>query len=153
MLNENASADYELTRDAAKMLSTDKTIPQLYITDNGIHYAINERPEQSNYVLGAYFGAAGEYTLHVNMPQTEDRRIILVDNETLNSTDLSNEDYTFTTEAGTFNSRFSVSFIKRIPTGLEETQDLITPMKTIENGQLIITSPQGKKYTVGGIEL
>ncbi len=153
VLNENASADYELTRDAAKMLSTDKTIPQLYITDNGIHYAINERPEQSNYVLGAYFGAAGEYTLHVNMPQTEDRRIILVDNETLNSTDLSNEDYTFTTEAGTFNSRFSVSFIKRIPTGLEETQDLITPMKTIENGQLIITSPQGKKYTVGGIEL
>lgn len=153
VLNANASADYEITRDAAKMMSSDNTIPQLYINNNGVRYAIDERPEQSSYILGAYFGQTGEYTLHLNMSDNEERMIILTDNVANVATDLSAADYTFITEAGTFNSRFTISLISRMPTNLEETQSLIKPMKTIENGNLIIVSPQGKKYTVGGIEL
>jgi len=153
VLNGQASADYELTRDAAKMLSQDKTVPQLWLTDNGVRYAIDERPEQSMYVLGAFFGKTGEYTLHLNMPQNEDRRIQITDTETGAATELTNGDYTFTTDAGTFDSRFVISFAPRVATGIDDTQSLTAPAKTIENGSLIITTPQGKKYTAGGIEL
>ncbi len=153
VLNPQASADYEMTRDAAKMLSTDNTVPQLYLNDNGIRYAIDERPEQSTYTMGAYFGRTGEYTIRVNMPKNEDRQILLTDTETQTTTDLTEGDYTFTTTAGSYNARFIISFIARVPTDLEETQSLTKPVKTIENGNLIITSPQGKKFTVGGIEL
>ena len=153
VLNEKASKEYELTRDASKMMSSDKSVPQLYVNDNGIRYAIDERPEQSAYTLGAYIGKAGEYTIHVNVPQNEDRQIILTDTQTGVATDLTVSDYTFTTEAGTFDSRFVISFVQRVASGLENGATLVTPMKTMQNGQLIITTPQGKNYTVGGIEL
>jgi len=150
VLNEEASVDYELTRDAAKMMSSDNSVPQLYVNDNGLRYAIDERPEQNNYTLGAYFGKAGEYTLHLNVPENEDRQIYVTDTETQITTDLTMNDYSFTTNAGTYDSRFVISFVQRMPTGIENADQLIVPMKTIENGQLIITTPQGKKYTVGG---
>ena len=149
VLNEKASKDYELTCDASKMMSSDKSVPQLYVNDNGIHYAIDERPEQSSYTLGAYIGKAGEYTIHVNVPQNEDRQIILTDTQTGVSTDLTLGDYTFTTEAGTFDSRFVVSFVQRVASGLENGSTLVAPMKTMQNGQLIITTPQGKNYALG----
>ena len=154
VLNENATAGYEITRDAAKMMSSDNTVPQLYVSDNGLHYAIDERPDTNNgYVLGAFFGKAGEYTLRLSAPATEDRRIILTDTETLISTDLKENEYTFTTEAGSFSNRFTISFVPQIFTGMDELNSLNAPKKTLENGRLIITTPQGKKYTVGGTEL
>ena len=136
------------------MMSSDNTVPQLYVSDNGLHYAIDERPDTNNgYVLGAFFGKAGEYTLRLSAPATEDRRIILTDTETLISTDLKENEYTFTTEAGSFSNRFTISFVPQIFTGMDELNSLNAPKKTLENGRLIITTPQGKKYTVGGTEL
>ena len=153
VLNENASADYELTRDAAKMMSSDKAVPQLYINNNGIHYAIDERPENGTFMMGAYFGKKGEYTLHLNVPANEDRQIVLTDTRNNVLTDLTSGDYTFTTEAGTFDSRFTISFVNNAPSEMENTSVLNAPVKVMENGHLIIMTPQGKKYTIGGIEL
>ena len=153
VLNEQALADYEITRDAAKMMSSDNTVPQLYVNNSGIRYAIDERPEQGSYTLGAFFGKAGEYTLHLNVPQNEERQIILTDTDTQITTDLTIGDYTFTTEAGSYDNRFVITLVSRVATGIDETPSLSEPMKTIENGKLIITNPQGKKYTVGGIKL
>lgn len=154
VLNEKASADYELTRDASKMLSSNPSISQLYVNDNGIRYAINERPEGNGvYHLGVVVGKSGSYTLHLNVPVGENRRIILTDTQIGTVTDLSTADYTFSADAGTFDNRFILSFKVQMPTGQDEILPLTNPYKTIENGQLIITTPQGKKYTVGGMAL
>ena len=154
VLNDQASAEYEITRDAAKMMSSDMSVPQLFVNDNGLRYAIDERPEASSYVLGAFFGKTGDYTLHLNLPQSEERQVLLTDTETHISTDLTLGDYLFTTEAGTYDSRFIITFAPKVPTGIDEVQgDNVPCTKVLHNGQLIIVNPQGKKFTVGGTEL
>jgi hypothetical protein len=44
VINEAASAQYELDKDASKFFSDNADIPQLYTEANGVNYAINERP-------------------------------------------------------------------------------------------------------------
>ena len=153
VLNSQALAGYEISRDAAKMMSSNSAVPQLYLSNGGIRYSIDERPEQNTYTMGTYIGTSGQYTIHLDMPQSEERQIILHDTESQINTDLTEGDYTFTTEAGTYNNRFTISFIERVMTGIEDPSVINRPMKMIDNGQMIIISPQGKKYTVGGMEL
>jgi hypothetical protein len=154
VLNENASCNYELRCDAAKMMSTDRNVPQLYIYDNHIRYAIDERPEAEGiFRLGAFIGKAGEYTINVQNDDAQ-RAILLTDKLTNKTVDLTQEAYTFISEIGTFNDRFTLTFGNRMPTGLDDVQDdKVQATKVLINGQMIIVSPQGKKYTVGGIEL
>ncbi len=149
VLNAQASTDYELTRDAAKMMSSDKTIPQLFVNNNGIRYAIDERPEQAIYTLGAFFGKTDEYTLHLNVPENEDRQILLTDLETQTTTILTQGDYTFHAEAGMYESRFHISFVQNGIEGIDETSSLMAPTKTIQNGQLIIIK-NDKMYNAQG---
>ena len=44
VINEQASAQYELDKDASKFFSDDSTVPQIYTSADGVMYAINERP-------------------------------------------------------------------------------------------------------------
>ena len=151
VLNENASADYELTRDAAKMLSTDKTIPQLYISDNGIRYAINERPEGNGvFYMSAFFGKSGEYTIQLQSEEVQSTSVILTDTQTGVATDLSENDYTFTTDAGTFDNRFVIIFVAKMPTGVENVQgNNVQCTKVLRDGQLMIIR-NGIEYNVNG---
>ncbi len=151
VLNENASADYELNRDAAKMLSTDKTVPQLYLSDNGIRYAINERPEGTGvFYMSAFFGKSGEYTIQLQSDEAQSTSIILTDTQTNVATDLTEGGYTFTTEGGTFDNRFVVSFVAKMPTGVGQVpSDQVQCTKMLRDGQLIIIR-NGIEYNVNG---
>ena len=151
VLNENASADYELNRDAAKMLSTDKTVPQLYLSDNGIRYAINERPEGNGvYYMSAFFGKSGEYTIQLQSDEVQSTSIILTDTQTNVATDLTEGGYTFTTEGGTFDNRFIISLAPKMPTGVENVQgNNVQCTKVLRDGQLIIIR-NGIEYNVNG---
>lgn len=44
VINEAASAQYELDKDASKFFTDDADMPQLYTEGYGVNYAINERP-------------------------------------------------------------------------------------------------------------
>jgi len=44
VINEQASAQYELDKDASKFFFDDSTVPQIYTSADGVMYAINERP-------------------------------------------------------------------------------------------------------------
>lgn len=151
VLNENASADYELTRDAAKMLSTDKTVPQLYLSDNGIRYAINERPEGNGvFYMSAFFGKSGEYSIKVQSDEVQSTSIILTDTQANVATDLTEGGYTFTTESGTFDNRFVITFVAKMPTGVGQIpSDQVQSTKMIRDGQLIIIR-NGIEYNVNG---
>lgn len=111
VLNDNATLQYEMDKDASKFMSTDTTVPQLFTTAEGVDYAINERPFADGKVnLCAYIGTEGIYTIALanNMngynivleDKKENKRVVLT----------SDNSYTFSAEAGTYASRFVLHF-------------------------------------------
>ena len=119
VVNENASMDYEINCDAGKFLSSNADVPQLYISDNGVQFAIDERPLGTGVIgLGAYFGKDGEYTLSLLDNPDSNLSVVLTDQLTGCKTDLSVCGYTFNATAGTCNNRFTVSLVNT--TAIEE---------------------------------
>lgn len=104
VFNEDKTQRYELDCDAAKFESS-KAVPQLYTLEaNNVKFAINERPLGS-VNLGFEVQKAGDYTISaIRM----DSPMLLMDNSTDAIVDLSTSDYHFTSEAGTFNGRFTL---------------------------------------------
>ena len=104
VFNEDKTQRYELDCDAAKFESS-TTVPQLYTLEaNNVKFAINERPLGS-VNLGFEVQKAGDYTISaIRM----DSPMLLKDNSTDAIVDLSTSDYHFTSEAGTFNGRFTL---------------------------------------------
>lgn len=101
VFNEKKSKDYEMDYDAPKFMSSN--VPQLYSLDQQqSRYAINERP-MGEVHLGYTAPAKGELTIKA---MRMDQPVMLRDTKLQITHDLSVGDYTFGTEAGTFNSRF-----------------------------------------------
>lgn len=108
VLNESAKAEYEINCDASKFMSSEAGVPQIYVLDGGIRYAIDERPiAEGQFTLGTYFGEAGEYTISLNVKNFENA-VMLIDTKTGIATDLTIEDYTFVAPAGSDDSRFMI---------------------------------------------
>ena len=120
VINDGATLDYEVSRDAAKFDNPDGT--DLYTHCNGVHYAINERPFDDGTIrLGMRLPAAGSYTLTLASmpagssqseasqgPSAQAGSITLIDRETGTETDLTASSYTFQAAAGTTEARFLV---------------------------------------------
>ena len=99
-----ASMDYEIGVDAAKF-HTDGT-PEIYTVNGTTRYAINERPMGTDDIkLGYIAPKSGTYTLSV---PRHDAEIEIYDNVAQSVVDFTFGDYTFTTNAGTFNDRFVI---------------------------------------------
>lgn len=154
VLNESARTAYDMTCDAAKMMSSNASVPQIYVNNNGTRYAIDERPAgNGEYILGVHFGKADTYTLQLQST-CSDQQVLLIDTETNLSVDLSQTPYSFTANAGDNPSRFRITIKQGVTTDIPtQVVPSSQPYKTIENGQLIIVQPNGKKYSVGGIQL
>lgn len=120
VLNEKASLRYETSCDASKFMSMDGSVPQLYTLDaEGTQYAINERPMGEGLVaLGFYAGQEGTYTISVTRCDAE--KVFITDNLTGETTEITNSEYTFSAQAGTYNMRFTLSFVSNDPTAIQE---------------------------------
>ena len=145
VINPEASMDYEMSRDAAKFMSDDKDVPQLFTLDaTGRYYAINERPLSNGTVsVGIYAGKAGTYTLSLADATVTADEVILTDKLTGSKTRLDLDSYTFTTEAGFCTDRFELRLTTRTITGVEETQDTNTAQVTAGAGQILISAQPG----------
>lgn len=110
VMNEEASAQYEMQCDAAKFMSMDNSVPQLYSLDaSTTKYSINERPYAEEGVkLGVYIPVAGEYTLALTRNRAD--KVMLLDNETGMTINIMEGEYTFEAEAGTYENRFVLIF-------------------------------------------
>lgn len=109
VINEAAKFDYELNRDASKFMSISENVPQLFTVNGNVKYAINERPVGNGEVaLGFKVGAAGKYTIAL-AADTEDE-VCLTDHLTGKTVKLSAECYVFESEAGEYNTRFTLGF-------------------------------------------
>lgn len=121
VINEEAALDYEIAYDAAKFMSDDPAVHQLFTLENGERMAINERPMANGEVaLGVYVGKAGTYTFSLDT-RVNDTEVVLVDKLTGATTDLMTSDYTFTAEAGTLTDRFVVCMKSDVLSGIANT--------------------------------
>ena len=101
VFNENTKKDYEMACDAAKFMSMEQ-VPQLFSVDTQTRFAINERP-QGEVMLGFTAPKAGSYTLRA---ERMDMPMVVKDLVMGTIHELENGEYTFETEAGTFENRF-----------------------------------------------
>lgn len=102
VFNQTKSNKYEMDCDAAKFESSASAIQLYSIEAQGGKMAINERP-QGSVQLGFTAKAAGDYTFSA---ERMDQPVLLKDNLMNIIYDLSNGDYSFSSEAGTFDNRF-----------------------------------------------
>lgn len=151
VFNEQALATYEIEHDAVKMMSSDNSVPQLFVNDEGIHYAICERPMMSGVAtLGFHAATAGEYSLYLEAAN-DDYTINLTDTETGECFELGRTPYTFTSNQGDYPQRFRLSIKQKMPTEIEtiSTDQQIT----IDGKTLTIRTPQLSEialYTLDG---
>ena len=125
VFNERTTHNYETACDAAKFMTAG--VPQLYtIDDEGVHYAINERPKGNGVVLMGYTAPApGYYT--IDAPRM-DTQVFLYDAETEEIHYFEDGAYRFSSEAGTYEKRFSLGIRGDETTGIEELKN--------ENGEV-----------------
>jgi hypothetical protein len=116
ILSDDGSNDYVYGRDMA-LMAEDTSIVRFY-SIHGYNLVFNNIKKQNQTVaLGYYTTTAGTHTISIAQKDVpEDSRVILYDAVTDKSTDMMADNYTFTTEAGTFDSRFTL-YIYKTTTG------------------------------------
>ena len=145
VLNEKAKLDYELNCDASKFMSSNASVPQVYIIENGQRMSIDERPLSDGIVeLGVYCGTTDEYTISLTTTDSNNDSLILVDKETGTETNLAHNAYYFKATAGTYNNRFILR-IGNNTTGIQQIEDQKEGMTKIFNlnGQKLQTPQKG----------
>jgi len=152
VFNEKATTGYETLCDAAKFMSTED-VPQIYTLDNeGAKYAINERPA-GEVKIGYLVKTAGTYKIAaIRM----DKNVTLYDDVTKTEFDFTNGDYTFESEAGTFDNRFTLKIPAGASTGLAEIKSQ-TGVNVMGNADGIQISNVGDAmvdiYSLAGVQL
>lgn len=137
VVNSNASLAYELDKDASKFIAGDNAAMLVYTVEDGVKYAINERPMADGIInLGFYSPTDGDFTLSLNT--AEEESLVLIDHETNTETALPGK-YHFTAKAGYDDSRFTIMF--------GETTGISTI--NIDNGSISANSPYAV-YTIDG---
>ncbi len=124
VFNDNASMAYETGCDAGKFMSMEADVPQVYTLDAQANtYAINERPFGDGIVqLGIYVAKEGTYTFSAQRNSVGN--IYLVDNKEGVIINLHDQDYTFQSEAGTIEGRFSLCLnANGMATGIQDMQE------------------------------
>lgn len=145
VLNENAKLDYEMSCDASKFMSSNFSVPQLYIIEKGQRLSIDERPLSDGVIaLGVFCGTTDEYTISLATTSENNRPIILIDKETGTETDLIHDVYHFKATIGTYNERFAIK-IGNNTTGVLHIEDNKENKKDIYNlnGQKLQTPQKG----------
>jgi hypothetical protein len=152
VVNPQASAAYETSRDASKMIGSQQPVA-LYILDGGVRYAIDERPLGSGvFQLGMRTSETSRHTLQLDGHTTDGTSVVLTDHKTGQQTDLALGAYSFTASAGSDDSRFTLTLGGEI-SGINAVEDATRLTDKCYNlsGQRI-TKEQMKKgvYVVNG---
>lgn len=123
VVNPAMSMGYDMARDAAKFMSDDKEVPQLFSMDaSSMRYAINECPVETGIIpLGVYIGKAGSYTFSLGENMEQCGEVVLIDKLVKREIRLDLESYTFVTDAGTDTDRFEIR-LNAAATGMKESE-------------------------------
>lgn len=110
VINEAATMQYDLSRDAAKFTGTEPAVSQIFTINGATRYAINERPlNNGQALLGLHFGTDGTYT--IGLSNQPDGQVTLEDRLTGTKLQLNGiAGYSFTAKAGDSTDRFVLHF-------------------------------------------
>lgn len=109
VVNADATIGYEPDKDALKMRAADSNASLLYTLQDGMEYAINERPfDNGKVLLGMMLGSDSPCSLSLANAVTGS--VWLTDNLRGITVKLDADGYTFTAQPGTINDRFVLSF-------------------------------------------
>lgn len=110
VINEAATMQYDLSRDAAKFTGTEPAVSQIFTINGATRYAINERPlNNGQALLGLHFGTDGTYT--IGLSNQPDGQVTLEDRLTGTKLQLNGTaGYSFTAKAGDCTDRFVLHF-------------------------------------------
>ena len=147
VFNNRQKMSYETACDAAKFETTG--VPQLYtLDDDGVRYAINERPMNDGIVrIGFTASQSGEYTLDVARMDTE---VVLYDAEMNVVHDFKNGAYAFYSDKGTFEDRFTLGVPNNETTGVEEVE-LEQVVEVVEGGIAFSADATATIYNAAGV--
>lgn len=117
VINEAATMQYDLSRDAAKFTGTEPAVSQIFTINGATRYAINERPlNNGQALLGLHFGTDGTYT--IGLSNQPDGQVTLEDRLTGTKLQLNGTaGYSFTAKAGDSTDRFVLHF-NAVATGI-----------------------------------
>ena len=150
VINEEATSAYDMDCDASKFISPDALCAQIYsIDDEGIKYAINERPLDNGVIrLGFQANQAGHFK--VSLKRCDIQSAILTDNVTGITTDITNADYNFDAEGGIDEERFTITLTG--PTTDITSIDNARPAIFAVDGAIAIRNATGNAsiYSVDG---
>ena len=149
VINEQAVMGYDLGKDAAKFLSTENNVPQIFsYDDNNVQYSINERPMESGVVeLGVRIPASGVYTIDASRMDT---LFYLLDREQNIMHDFSNGAYMFSSGAGVQSNRFALVRQYNAPTDVEENTENVK-IDVTADGLYIHGTADIQVYNMAGI--
>jgi hypothetical protein len=131
-----AMYNYELNVDAAKLLSLNNAVPQLWSKAQTFDVAINALPATATEVpLGIRIGTAGDYTIKLNNV-TQNQTVILVDNTNGNRINLNEQSsYSFnTSNTGTITDRFKIVTVPDVSTIMSETNNTAIKLNSLKGG-------------------
>lgn len=138
VLNSEASMVYEVGRDASKFFVDGSAFAQIYVSGD-VAYSICERPIGEGIAnLGLRTGKEENYTLSLSGRYSSEWHVIVTDNVTGISVDLTDNEYQFTASTEDSDSRFSVQFQVGTETGVDS---LIS--KFGENTEVTVTAING----------
>lgn len=123
-LSEEGTDEFQLGKDAVKMLSPVLAVPQLYSVTNGNTYSVNTLPYHTNSInFKTRIGVTGQYSIQLTNAETLNNYTInLKDNQTGSQFDLtSGEKYTFDASTGT-TERFTVNIGMKVSTYTQTTK-------------------------------
>lgn len=109
VLNPDALPEYEIGRDASKFFASTDENAQIYVNSD-LAYSINERPVSDGTAsIGIRSSKESLYTLSLTGKYSDEWHVMVTDNQTGITTDLTEEEYQFTA-MNSDASRFSVRF-------------------------------------------
>lgn len=152
VLNDNATMDYEMDKDATKFMSSDPSVPQIFTSKNGINYAINERPISDGVVsLNLHIGKDGFYS--ISLPETVDGYNVILEDKIEGKmiTLTADTEYTFSAKSGDCTGRFLLHFSDET-TGIDEINSTIKDNSSFYSiqGIKVTTSSQKGVYIQNG---
>lgn len=157
VLNNNASFDYEVERDASKFMSMDSNVPQIYTIDkDNNHLAINERPESEIEIpIGVYIPIADTpYSIEATRIDGEAYLYDAVTNATHN---LSSGAYEFLADNGTIENRFTLKLKQNASSGIESIEKPNASVEIISTADAVTIKGAGglevRAYGLDGIML
>ena len=142
-LADDGSDDYVVGKDFLHFGVTGKTT-QIYTKQGSRLLAFNHLKREDCVVeLGGYIVDAGEYT--ISLTDNGASSVILIDNYTGESVDLSIENYTFTTKKGSLDGRFmlAIAYVEK---------DVTTQVGNDLAGDLVVSN-NGGLTMVGGLSV